>query len=49
VVVRTLAAPQKIADAERSLTESRVEFENNLQALQRELADCDAYPLRYRN
>ena len=30
-----------LSTAERSLTESRIEFENNLQALQRELADCE--------
>jgi uncharacterized membrane protein YgaE (UPF0421/DUF939 family) len=30
-----------VSNAERSLTESRIEFQNNLQALQRELADCD--------
>jgi predicted nucleic acid-binding Zn-ribbon protein len=30
-----------LSNAERSLTESRIEFENNLQALQRELADCE--------
>ena len=29
-----------LSTAERSLTGSRIEFENNLQALQRELADC---------
>jgi hypothetical protein len=33
--------PSALANTERSLTESRVEFENNLQALRRELADCD--------
>ena len=30
-----------VFNAERSLNESRIEFQNNLQALQRELADCE--------
>ncbi|HUC99703.1 MAG TPA: SH3 domain-containing protein, partial [Candidatus Polarisedimenticolaceae bacterium] len=30
-----------VSNADRSLTESRIEFQNNLQALQRELADCE--------
>jgi prefoldin subunit 5 len=34
------SAPSALVDAERSLAESRGEFENNLQALERELADC---------
>lgn len=34
------SAPSALVNAERSLAESRVEFENNLQALERELADC---------
>ncbi len=34
------SAPSALVAAERSLAESRGEFENNLQALERELADC---------
>ncbi|HUC99507.1 MAG TPA: hypothetical protein VMR88_13555, partial [Candidatus Polarisedimenticolaceae bacterium] len=34
-------AASAVSNADRSLTESRIEFQNNLQALQRELADCE--------
>ena len=39
--LENVGIPSALSSAERSLTESRIEFENNLKALQRELADND--------
>lgn len=39
--LESVGIPSALSSAERSLTESRIEFENNLKALQRELADKD--------